>query len=397
MAGACEMNIIHCDLDAFFASVEQRDNPSLRGKPVIVGGPPRSRGVVSTCSYEARQYGVRSAMPAAQALRLCPQGIFLPVDMKRYQKASQEVFRILSDYTPLIEPLSIDEAFLDVKGCTALFGTAEVIARTIKQRVRDEVGLIISTGISYNKFLAKLATELGKPDGLKVIRREEAQSVLDPLPVSYLWGVGRKTQQIFEQMGIKTIGEVRCMPMGLLQKRLGSSAQAIMDMACGVDRRELETNRIARSMGRETTFAQDVADRELLETTLLDFSEQLGRRLRRSGLRARSITLKIRYHNFKTITRRTTLPVPICSDLEIYKVAVSLLQETPTGQVRLIGLQVELDYGHELVQGNIFDCKQEEDKLLDQTIDQLRERFGNQAITRASLIKKKRDNEDYPQ
>lgn len=384
-----EMNIIHCDLDAFFASVEQRDNPTLRGRPVIVGGTPQSRGVVSTCSYEARKYGVKSAMPASQALRLCPQGVFLPVDMKRYRQASQQVFQILADYTPLMEPLSIDEAFLDVKGCTSLFGPAEVIARTIKERVLKEVGLIISTGISYNKFLAKLATDLGKPDGLKVITQEEAQSILDPLPVSYLWGVGKKTRQIFEQMGISTIGEVKRMRLELLEKRLGSSARAILDMACGIDHRPIETDRTAHSMGREITFEQDVEEQEELERVLLGFSEYLGRRLRTAGLKARSVSIKVRYQNFKTVTRSQTVSPSICSDLDIYNIAVGLLRETQPGQVRLIGLQVELDYQQELVQGNIFDSGQtEENLLIDKTIDQLRERFGNGAITRASLMKK---------
>jgi len=367
-----EMYIIHCDLDAFFASVEQRDNPALRGKPVIVGGTPQSRGVVSTCSYEARRYGVKSAMPASQALKLCPQGVFLPVDMKRYQEASRQVFKILSDYTPLMEPLSIDEAFLDVKGCTSLFGPSEAIARTIKERVLTEVGLTISTGISYNKFLAKLASELGKP-----------------LPVSCLWGVGKKTRQVFEHMGINTIGEVRQVPLELLEKRLGSSARAILDMACGIDLRPLDTARTARSMGREITFEQDVLEPEQLEKALLQFSEYLGQKLRTAALKARSVTIKVRYHDFKTVTRSRTMTPSIFSDLDIYDTAVSLLRETHPGKVRLIGLQVELDYPRELVQGSIFETGEtEENLLIDKTIDLLRERFGNDAITRASLMKK---------
>ena len=382
-----EMYIIHCDLDAFFASVEQRDNPALRGKPVIVGGTPQSRGVVSTCSYEARRYGVKSAMPASQALKLCPQGVFLPVDMKRYQEASRQVFKILSDYTPLMEPLSIDEAFLDVKGCTSLFGPAEAIARTIKERVLAEVGLTISTGISYNKFLAKLASELGKPDGFKVITRQDARSVLDPLPVSCLWGVGKKTRQVFEHMGINTIGEVRQVPLELLEKRLGSSARAILDMACGIDLRPLDTARTARSMGREITFEQDVLEPEQLEKALLQFSEYLGQKLRTAALKARSVTIKVRYHDFKTVTRSRTMTPSIFSDLDIYDTAVSLLRETHPGKVRLIGLQVELDYPRELVQGSIFETGEtEENLLIDKTIDLLRERFGNDAITRASLL-----------
>jgi DNA polymerase-4 len=382
-----QLHIIHCDLDAFFAAVEQRDNPSLLGKPVIVGGDPHSRGVVSTCSYEERRFGVKSAMPTAQAFRLCPDGVFLPVDMARYQQASRQVFAILADYSPVMEKLSIDEAFLDVSGCTRLFGPAEVIARTIKERVRSEVGLIISTGISYNKYLAKLATELGKPDGLKIITAQEAQVVLDPLPVSYLWGVGTKTQQIFANLGVKTIGEVSRIPLARLEHSLGSSARAIWDMAHGKDLRPVETARKARSIGREVTFDRDVTDWDQLEKTLLEFAEYLGQKLRKLGLKAKTISIKVRYQDFKTISRSKTVPASICTDLDIYDLAVHLLTEVKRGPVRLIGLQLELDYQPELVQGTMFDEDAAENLKLDQTIDQLREKFGPEAITRASLLK----------
>lgn len=386
MAGE-QTNIIHCDLDAFFASVEQRDNPSLRGKPVIVGGSPDSRGVVSTCSYEARKYGVHSAMPARQAFRLCPQGVFLPVDMERYQQASEQVFQILSDFTPIMEPLSIDEAFLDIKGCTSLFGSPQTIARSIKKRVFKEVGLVISVGVSYNKFLAKLATELGKPDGFKVITPDEALAILEPLPVSYLWGVGKKTRRMLEQMGIKTIGEVRQAPAEMLEKKLGSHGRAIMDMAWGIDLRPLETGKMMRSMGREITFEKDVDDGNYLEKVLLGFSEHLGGRLRASGLKARKVSLKLRYHDFKTITRTRTLTEPTCADLDIYETAVTLLKENDHHRIRLIGLQVELDYIQEVVQGSLFESDaQEENLVVDQTIDRLRQRFGHEVITRASLL-----------
>ncbi|MEN6462889.1 MAG: DNA polymerase IV, partial [Syntrophomonas sp.] len=275
-----ELFIMHCDLDAFFAAVEQRDNPELIGKPVIVGGQPDSRGVVSTCSYEARKFGVRSAMPIVQARRLCPHAIFLPVNMSRYQEASRQVFHIFSTYTPIIEPLSIDEAFLDLTGCTGIFGSMETIARQIKTRVKSEVGLNISVGISYNKFLAKLATELGKPDGLRIITCADTPAVLAPLPVSYLWGVGEKSRQQLQRMGINTIGELAKMNPEVLERQMGPHARVYWELAQGIDRRAVEVSRKRKSVGREITFQHDINDNIKLKTVLLDIAGQVSRRLR---------------------------------------------------------------------------------------------------------------------
>ena len=387
------LNIIHGDLDAFYATVEQRDNPVLRGKPVIVGGDPDSRGVVATCSYEARRYGVKSAMPLAQALRLCPDGVFLPVNMKLYRQASRQVMAIMASYSPLFEPLSIDEAFLDVSGCEALFGSADKIAREIKQRVYQENGLTISMGVSYNKFLAKLATELGKPDGFYVIDRENMFDLLTTLPVSYIWGVGSKTMRILEKLDIRTIGDLRDTPHHILEKKLGSSAALFLNLAQGIDDRKVEPDRARKSMGKEITFDQDVNDPEYLGTVMLDFAGQLARHLRRLNLQARTVTVKVKYQNFQTITRTKALPEPTNAELAFNQAAQELLSRLnlTNVQVRLVGLSLgNLCPKDAFEQGLLFDQPGRlENQQLEQALDQIRDRFGEKIITRASLLENK--------
>lgn len=387
------LNIIHGDLDAFYATVEQRDNPVLRGKPVIVGGDPDSRGVVATCSYEARRYGVKSAMPLAQALRLCPDGVFLPVNMKLYRQASRQVMAIMASYSPLFEPLSIDEAFLDVSGCEALFGSADKIAREIKQRVYQENGLTISMGVSYNKFLAKLATELGKPDGFYVIDRENMFDLLTTLPVSYIWGVGSKTMRILEKLDIRTIGDLRDTPHHILEKKLGSSAALFLNLAQGIDDRKVEPDRARKSMGKEITFDQDVNDPEYLGTVILDFAGQLARHLRRLNLQARTVTVKVKYQNFQTITRTKALPEPTNAELVFNQAAQELLSRLnlTNVQVRLVGLSLgNLCPKDAFEQGLLFDQPGRlENQQLEQALDQIRDRFGEKIITRASLLENK--------
>lgn len=387
------LNIIHGDLDAFYATVEQRDNPVLRGKPVIVGGDPDSRGVVATCSYEARRYGVKSAMPLAQALRLCPDGVFLPVNMKLYRQASRQVMAIMASYSPLFEPLSIDEAFLDVSGCEALFGSADKIAREIKQRVYQENGLTISMGVSYNKFLAKLATELGKPDGFYVIDRENMFDLLTTLPVSYIWGVGSKTMRILEKLDIRTIGDLRDTPHHILEKKLGSSAALFLNLAQGIDDRKVEPDRARKSMGKEITFDQDVNDPEYLGTVILDFAGQLARHLRRLNLQARTVTVKVKYQNFQTITRTKALPEPTNAELAFNQAAQELLSRLnlTNVQVRLVGLSLgNLCPKDAFEQGLLFDQPGRlENQQLEQALDQIRDRFGEKIITRASLLENK--------
>jgi len=386
------LTIMHCDLDAFFAAVEQRDNPELVGKPVIVGGQPDTRGVVSTCSYEARKFGIRSAMPLAQARRLCPEAIFLPVAMARYQEASRQVFQILSSYTPLIEPLSIDEAFLDLTGCTGVFGSMETIARQIKSRIKSEVGLNISVGISYNKFLAKLATELGKPDGLRIISRADTTTVLNPLPVSYLWGVGEKSRQQLQRMGISTIGELAEMNPAVLERQMGAHARVCWELAQGIDNRVVEVGHKRKSVGREITFEEDIDDRTELDTVLLDLAGQVSRRLRRQQIAARTFTLKLRYSNFKTLTRRITLPVASSHDDTIYQVVNDIFKKVfcHGDRIRLLGLYASsLEAAANVIQGDLFASVQDKrNETLDQALDQIRDRFGEKIITRASLLQR---------
>ncbi|MGE5381186.1 MAG: DNA polymerase IV [Methylocystaceae bacterium] len=382
------LHIIHCDLDAFFAAVEQRDHPELIGKPVIVGGNPESRSVVSTCSYEARTFGVHSAMPTSQARILCPQGIFLPVDMPRYVQASHEVFAIFHEFTPLVEGLSIDEAFLDINGCERLFGDAVAIGQQIKARVKKDVGLNISVGISVNKFLAKLATELGKPDGLKVIHADEIDTVLSPLPVSYLWGAGKRTVEYLNRLGIETIGQLREFGPVELGKRLGKSGQDLWMLAQGIDERVVEPEREAKSMGKETTFDQDISSREVLQRTLLEFAGDVGRRLRKDQMEAKTVNLKLRYSDFKTVTRAQTLPAATNSDLLVYQVAVNLLDQLSLKkQVRLIGLSASgLQPAGNAEEDTSLFAEESKDSPIDAVVDKIRDRYGKSAITRAALL-----------
>ena len=334
-------NIMHCDLDAFFASVEQLDNPSLRGKPVVVGGSIHSRGVVSTCSYEARKFGIRSAMPVAQAYRLCPRAVFLPVNMQRYLEISKQVFTILSRYSPIMEVISIDEAFLDISGCFRLFGSPEKIGCLIKEQVYSELGLTISVGISYNKFLAKLASDMDKPDGLCIITESQALKILRPLPVSKIWGVGEKTEQRLNKLGIKTIGDIQDLPPGWLEDKIGSAGRLFWELAHGIDKRAVEPEHERKSIGREETFPEDINDIAYLEKLIVQFAAELCRKLRQEGLLAGSVTIKLRDSNFKTITRSKTI-TPCNSDIIVTRIASDLLHHSYKNKqpLRLFGLSL---------------------------------------------------------
>lgn len=382
-------NILHCDLDAFFASVEQLDNPSLRGKPVVVGGDIHSRGVVSTCSYEARKFGIRSAMPAAQAYRLCPRAVFLPVNMSRYLEISKRVFSILSRYSPIIEIVSIDEAFLDISGCSRLYGSPEKIGCLIKEQVYSELGLTISVGISYNKFLAKLASDMDKPDGLRIITESQALELLRPLPVWRIWGIGQKTQQRLDRMGINTIGDIQDLPPGWLEDKLGSAGRLFWELAHGIDRRAVEPGRERKSLGREETFPQDINDITYLEKLIAQFAAELCKTLRREELLAASITIKLRYSNFKTITRSKSI-TPCNSDIIVTQIADELLHHSYNNKqpLRLFGLSLgHLSPTSDLEQGSLFGPQFNTDhNNIDRLMDEIRERFGPEAINRASLL-----------
>jgi DNA polymerase-4 len=385
-------NILHCDLDAFFASVEQLDNPSLRGKPVVVGGSIHSRGVVSTGSYEARKFGIRSAMPIAQAYRLCPQAVFLPVNMPRYLEMSKQVFSILSRYSPVMEVISIDEAFLDISGCSSLYGSPEQIGCLIKEQVYSELGLTISVGISYNKFLAKLASDMDKPDGFRIITESETLELLRPLPVSRIWGIGQKTKQRLDKLGIKTIGDIQDLPPEWLKDKIGLAGRLFWELAHGIDSRIVEPEHERKSLGREETFPEDINDTAYLDKLIAQFAAELCRKLRQAEFLAGSITIKLRYSNFKTITRSKTI-TPCNSDIIVAQIANKLLHHSYNNKqpLRLFGLSLgQLSSVTSLEQGSLFESQLNADyKSIDQLMDEIRDRFGPGAINRANLLPNK--------
>ncbi len=333
--------ILHVDMDAFYASVEQLDNPALKGKPVIVGGSPQSRGVVAAASYEVRVYGVRSAMPTAKALRLCPHAILVRPRGYRYAEVSARIFDIFSTYTPLVQPISLDEAFLDVTGSQRLYGDPVTIAKEIRQRIRQDTGLTASVGIASCRFVAKIASDLDKPDGLTVVPEEEMLDRLAPLPVSKIWGVGPVTNKRLAAMGIATIGQLRQWPVETLEAELGQSGRDLHALANGIDPSEVVSDEEEKSISHEVTFATDIMNREELETELLEQSDKVATRLRKHGLIGRTVFLKLRYSDFTTVTRRITLEEPTCLSETIFTEAKTLLRErTEAGRrpVRLIGV-----------------------------------------------------------
>ncbi|MCE9582541.1 MAG: DNA polymerase IV [Planctomycetes bacterium] len=387
MKAALGLTILHVDMDAFYAAVEVLDDPSLQGKPVIVGGPANSRSVVSSATYEARKFGVRSAMPSAQAARLCPQGIFLPGRMHRYVEISGEVMRIFRSFTPLVEPLSLDEAFLDVAGAERLFGDGPSAGRLVKEKIRKELGLVASVGVSFNKFLAKLASDLEKPDGFVVIAPGDVDRRLPPLPVSRLWGVGPKTQTRLEALGLRTIGDVRAAGEKRVVAELGDFGSHISRLARGEDDRSVEPSWDARSIGAERTFERDLASVAAMERELLELSEEVGTRLRSDAVAARTIQIKVRFPDFRTITRSRTLERPTDITTEIYETARALLRDkagVKGSRVRLLGVQAQNLAAPGAGQGTLFGEKERaKERRLDRTIDALRQKLGEDAIVRA--------------
>ncbi len=378
--------IIHADLDAFYASVEQLDDPSLRGKPVIVGGRPGDRGVVSAASYEARAFGVFSAMPLRTAARRCPDGVFVPGRPDRYRELSDDVMAIFAEYTPLVEPISLDEAFLDVTASTAVFGDGETIARQIKRRVLDEVGLVVSVGVATNKLCAKVASDLRKPDALVVVPPGEEAAFLAPLPIRRLWGVGPQAQAALAEYGVVTIGQLASAPPGTLHRRFGRFGDDLSARARGIDRGRVEVTHSPKSVGHEHTFDTDSADVVRLEATLLDLAESVARRLRRHDLAAGSVQLKLRYEGFETLTRQAPLPRQTREARVLYDATLALLLKTLVAGrgVRLIGLTaINLSEAQQLT---LFDAPDRTDRLT-KSIDAVRGRFGERAITRARLLR----------
>jgi len=383
--------ILHVDMDAFYASVEQRDNPELRGKPVIVGGPRDSRGVVSAASYEARTFGVKSAMPLRVAAHLCPRGEFVPVRMALYQQVSREVFAIFRDFSPLVEPLSVDEAFLDFTDCERMLGTSReecgaAAATQIRAAVLERTGLTASVGVAPNKFLAKLASDLDKPDGLVVVPRDDIAGFLAPLPIERMWGVGPVAAERLHRIGVRTFGEMHTAGPWRLREIFGNHAASLLDLAVGKDARAVTPTGAPKSVGHETTFPVDVDDAETLHGTLVALTDAVAARLRRHGLKARTVTIKVRDQSFRTVTRRRTLDAPTCVTDGLLQVVLELWEgEVPKqGAIRLLGVSTS---GFSS-QGVLFEDPMMEGRgELDLAVDLVRERYGKSALCRGSTIR----------
>ena len=386
--------IIHLDMDAFYASVEQLDHPPYRGKPVVVGADPKGgagRGVVAACSYEARPFGIRSAMPISRAYRLCPAAVFVRPRIHRYAEMSERMFAILREYTDLMEPLSIDEAFLDVTASQRLFGPAGEIGRTLKKRIRLELGLVASIGLAPNKFLAKVGSDLGKPDGFVVVAPGNEHGFLEPLPISRLWGVGPKTETRLHHMGFRTVGQIALTPVETLEAALGQAGRDLWDLANGRDDRPVEPEQEAKSVGAEHTFDEDTTDRELLRKTILELSDRVGRRLRQDGAVAGGVTLKFRDHRFHTLTRATILDHPTDVGDDVFRAGWELLLKVDWrgSRVRLLGVtatRLESAVQPSVGQLSLFSPVTDPRRDLARTVDRIQERFGREAIIRASLL-----------
>ena len=391
-SAAAVRTVIHVDMDAFYASVEQRDRPELRGRPVIVGADPRGRGVVSAASYEARPYGVHSAMPIGRAYRLCPHGVFVPVDHDKYAAESRRIMRILADFTPLLEPVSIDEAFLDVTGSRELFGDGRAIAGRIKARIRAEIGLTASVGVAANKFVAKVASDLEKPDGLVVVAPGDERRFLDPLPIARLWGVGRVAAAQLDAMGVQRIGQLASLSVEALAAAFGPGAAGLLALAEGRDDRQVEPFAPPKSMGAEETFDRDHRDLARLRATLRAQAERVARELRAEDYAGRCVTLKLRFADFSTITRSHSTE-PTQDGLRIYREVSALLDRVKLTQpVRLIGLSVSLLGAAGQGQLSLLDANAVRRERLARAVDRLTGRFGDGAVRPASLAGRRRRN-----
>ncbi len=382
--------IIHLDMDAFYAAVEVLDDPDLRGKPVIVGGS-KERGVVSSASYEARKFGIHSAQPVAIAMRLCPQGIFRPVRMWRYVEISKQIFEIFKRFSPLVEPLSLDEAFVDVTGSIRLFGPPEVIARRIKQLVVAEMGLTVSAGVAPTKFIAKIASDIQKPDGLTIVPDGRMKEFLGPLPIEKLWGVGEATRKTLAHLGVKTIGDLGCISRELLDRKLGKHGLHLYLLAKGVDEREVETERQIKSIGHEETYREDILDMAVVRRVILSLATRVARRLRAHGFVGKNVTLKVKYHDFVQITRSVTLKKSTDDGREIFQSCCDLLVKTEVGKrpVRLFGISLsQLEVADEERQLALFEETPEtpKRKRLNRALDTISDKFGDEAIVPGTLL-----------
>jgi len=383
--------ILHADMDAFYASVEQRDHPELRGRPVIVGGT-GGRGVVSAASYEARRFGVRSAMPGFEARRLCPEGVFLRGDMARYAAVSRQVFAIFERFSPVVEGLSLDEAFLDMTGTERLHGPPLAAGAALRAAVRADLGLAVSVGIGPTKMVAKLASEEAKPDGLLEVRPAAVRPFLDPLPVGRVWGVGLVAEERLRRAGFSTIGDLARATPERLARQLGSLGEALGGLARGEDARAVEPDRAAVSYSEENTFESDVTDRTRLAAVILDHAEAVGRRLRRDGLRARTVLLKVKLgerirpgpRGYAILTRRATFAEPTDDGMALASEARRLLDRTPRAPIRLVGVAAT-NLVADTAQLGLFQAPaaKRRSARLNQALDEITARFGSRAVVRA--------------
>ncbi len=378
-------------MDAFYPSVEIMDHPELKGKPVIVGGG-FERGVVSSASYEARKFGVHSAQPTAQARRLCPDGIFLPPRMERYQEVSAKIFRIFRRFTPIVEPLSIDEAFLDVSGSRRLFGPPEQIARAVKEEVLSETGLTVSAGVAPSKFVAKIASDIEKPDGLTVVLPGQVRAFLDPLPINRMWGAGKATQKALHRLNIRTFRDLRQFPVTILGQNFGKSGVKMHELASGIDERDVIPHREAKSIGHERTFARDILEHGEVKKTLLSLADRVAHRMRTHRACGKTVTLKVKYSDFSQITRSSTLPFSTDDGLKIYGEILKLLRSTEVGKrpVRLLGVSLShLDLSAPHKQLTLFNGNGglEKRQRLNAALDSLEEKHGEKCVKPGALIR----------
>jgi len=397
MAGKNQRTILHIDMDAFFAAVEARDNPELKGLPVVVGSPRDKRGVVSTCSYEARTFGIHSGMPSRTAAQKCPQAIFLPVRMARYQEVSRQIMELFERFTPHVQPLSCDEAFLDVTGSIHLFGDGPAIAKKIKAAIREDTGLTCSVGVAPNLFLAKIASDMNKPDGLTVVPFSEKliPAFLAPLPIKRMWGAGGKTQAILNAQNIHTIGDLQKIDPQKLAEWVGeNAATSFRRRAFGIDGRAVETDTEEKSISNETTFGVDETDKKVVEAQLLDLADKVGGRLRKAGFYAATAHIKVRWSDFSTITRQRRLDPVCCDDRTLRETALELLRkEGLHSPVRLIGFGVSgLRKTADAPQMDLFQPLEKQTakkrEALSRAVDSIRSTFGPDSLRRGSSIKK---------
>jgi len=381
--------ILHIDMDAFYASVEQLDNPWLRGKCVMVGGT-SNRGVVMASSYEARKFGVRSAMPIFQAKQRCPDGIFIPPRMRRYKEVSNQVMAILREFSPQVQVVSIDEAYLDISGGQRLHGDPEKTALDIKKQIRKTLQLTCSVGVAPGKFLAKVASDMNKPDGLTIIRPQDVPAFIETLPVQKVPGVGEKCVRQLEAMGIKTLGDIQKFPEQMLLNRLGKFGQRLIELSCGMDCSVVTPHAPHKSVSSECTLGEDTRDKKLLNTYLLRQAEEVARQLRKADVKARTITLKLKHADFTLVTRSKTIDRPTQSSKTIHSHAVKLLDNYRLNRkIRLVGVGTSGFQSAGLpVQLDLFDTVTEKDnnwEKVDRTMETITRKFGRDAIKRATL------------